>query len=91
MIGQRGWLGRTWAQPQNQGFIWGIGTAAGAYFLWPVVQSVLRPRASHFSGDVMAAGDGYRRAMAGATGGLEDAMGMGPDPGMAPADGHTKT
>lgn len=90
-----GWLGDVLGETQNRGFLWGLGTAAAAYYLWPTVQGVFRPAAKNVIRGTMAAGERFRYTMTRAKEALEDVMAeaqfermrdvAGPDPEPGPA------
>lgn len=69
-----GWSGEMLEQPQTRGFLWGVGTAMAAYFLWPAMKEAVRPATKGVVRGAMAAGDRFRYAMANAREGLEDIM-----------------
>lgn len=61
-------------QPQSRGFMWGVGTAVAAYFLWPAVREVVRPATRGVIRGAMVAGDRFRYAMSNAREGIEDVV-----------------
>lgn len=68
------WMREMTGQPQTRGFVWGVGTAVAAYFLWPAVREVVRPATRGVVRGAMVAGDRFRYAMANAREGIEDVV-----------------
>lgn len=73
-LGRPGWMTDMWGEPQTRGFLWGVGTAMAAYFVWPAVREAVRPATKGVVRGAMAAGDRFRYAMSGAREGLEDVI-----------------
>lgn len=88
--GKSGWMGEILGESYNRGFVWGIGAAVAAYFLWPAVQGAFRPAAKNVIRGTMAAGDRFRDTAVRAKEALEDVIAeaqfervrdvVGPDP-----------
>lgn len=66
-----GWMRDLTSQPKTRGFLWGVGAAVTAYFVWPAFREAVRPSRQT---SAMMAGEQFRDAYGSARGSVDDLM-----------------